>query len=358
MPDNPRIPGHPSDMPSSRTPGDASTNPHQSTPYTPPPVHTQHNSPKNTNTRTIIFGSLATVLTSTLIYYLTVFQNKPKTGAADFYKIKEATTGAWKQYVTVDNIYYKNILTISADTSFSFKPAAFKREIMKESGIFKNDVEAIIKNEIIDASLKAMVNRRIARQNEFEGILIEFCDKLETLLKSNYDSLEKVKRISPIVQKFYIDTKRMYDKGILEIEDNCKTLSQTYGQAFDPNDLLMYVDYKKTNSPPDSTKLSTSATTSLSSREKNMLIGTWKDGSNIITLEKNGAMQYSLATGEKATGTWTIDGNKLQLDATSSITHLKGTLLFQLNNIKENSFTMSLTTSPFDTYHPKRVTSK
>jgi len=358
MPDNPRIPGHPSDIPSSRSSGDASITPHQSAPYTPPPAPPQHSSGKNNNSRTIIFGSLVTVLTSTLIYYLTVFQNKPKTGAADFYKIKESTINGWKQYVTIDNIYYKNILTISADTSFSLKPVSFKREIMKESGIFKKDVEAITKNELIDASLKAMVNRRVARQNEFEGILIEFCDKLENLLKTNYDSLERVKRMTPILKKYFADSKRMFDKGIQELEDNCKTLSQTYGQDFNPNDLLMYVDYKKTYVGYDISNASDNTSTTLTSQERKMLPGTWKDGNNILTLNENGAMQFSIATGDQATGTWTIDGDILKLDATSTITKAKTIFLFKLSDIKKNSFTMSRTSAPFDSYHPTRQPGK
>ncbi|HMU47195.1 MAG TPA: hypothetical protein PKC72_12565, partial [Chitinophagaceae bacterium] len=136
MSDNPRIPGHPSDMPSSRSSGNISNNPQQSVPYSPPPTVQPVGNQGKHQTRNIILGAIVTVLTSTLIYYLTVFQNKPKQGSAGFYEIKEATTNAWNRYVTVDNIYYKNIIELSTDKELLKNLDNYKAETFAETDNF------------------------------------------------------------------------------------------------------------------------------------------------------------------------------------------------------------------------------
>lgn len=361
MSDNPRIPGHPSDMPSSRSSGNISNNPQQPVPYSPPPpVQPVSNSGRH-QSRNIILGAVVTVLTSTLIYYLTVFQNKPKQGGAGFYEVKEATISAWKRYVTVDNIYYKNIVTISRDTTLANRPEFFKEEIMKESGIFKNDTEEIMNTGDIDATLKAMMKRRIERQNEFEQILGEFADRVQILKSEKADSAERARKITASVQKFFNDTKRMYDKGILEIEDICRTLEQTYMQTFDPNDLLTYIDYKKFYTSEDNSEDKVDNETikkPITEAEKKYLPGDWDDKGNAMSLEKDGSLKYSMASGDNGTGTWKIENNKLRIDSHSNISQLNYTWYFNLSDIKKNSFTMTLTVKPYDTYHLTRVNTK
>ncbi|HMU45310.1 MAG TPA: hypothetical protein PKC72_03030, partial [Chitinophagaceae bacterium] len=251
---------------------------------------------------------------------------------------------------------------ISKDTALANHPLIFKEEIMKESGIFKNDTEEIMNTGDIDASLKAMMKRRIERQNEFEVIMSEFCDKVDVLKKSNFDKAEKTKRTTAYAQKFFNDSKRMYDKGILEIEDICHTLEQTYVQKFDPNDLLVYVDYKESyTSQKDSVSNSADDETStkpVTEEEKNYLVGDWDDNGNTISLEKSGAMKYSMASGDNGNGTWKIENNKLRIDSHSNLTQLNYTWYLKLSDIKKNSFTMTLTAKPYDTYHLKRVNTK
>ena len=89
MSNNPRMPGHPSDMNSSRSSGSSSNtsssnnNINTPSPYPPAPAHSSNN-----QTRNIILGAIATVFTSTLIYYLTVYQNRNKPDGSNRLEIK------------------------------------------------------------------------------------------------------------------------------------------------------------------------------------------------------------------------------------------------------------------------------
>jgi len=78
-----------------------------------------------------------------------------------------------------------------------------------------------------------------------------------------------------------------------------------------------------------------------------LLIRNLTNANNKISVQENGSLSFSLDYGEEATGTWKIEGNKLRIDAVSTVTKTNITWLFYLRNITANSFTMKLSTTPF-----------
>ena len=72
-----------------------------------PPVH-------STILRNIIVGVTTTVLGSSAVYFLG-FSHRNNNSTNDYLVTKEATTKAWKSYETIDNIYYKNTVSLSKD---------------------------------------------------------------------------------------------------------------------------------------------------------------------------------------------------------------------------------------------------
>lgn len=355
MSDNPRGPGHPSDMPSSRQ-TDRSFNSSSSAQHSgagsPSPSSTQ---PANNQVKNIIIGSIATIIASTSVYYLTQYVNNKKSSDAEpsFLVKKDATVSAWKRYVTTDNLYYKSVVTIQNDTTLTNHPDNFKKEILNESGIFKRDTEKLAKDNNIDPLLKAMLNRRLERQTEYEGIISILCDKLVSIINSKDSVSQKEKLALQVGNEFLNNSKRMYIKGVAEIKDLSQTLSQTYAQEFNPMEILVYKDYMNIDDEEDEPLKQNNKP--ISDADSKNLVGDWDDNGNAISFKQNGSMSYSRNNGEKATGTWKIENNQLRVDILTTNNNDKGTWFFNISKLSPDSFTMNLTVEPFETYNLLRV---
>ncbi len=365
MPDNPRMPGHPSDIPSYRsteggagsaasgTPGSGST-----TPSTPPP---SGSSTHNTQTRNIIIGAIATMIASTTVYYLTQYVNNKKTDSIpNFLVMKEATTNAWKRYVTMENIYYKSLTGLSGDFTGLSDPDKYVVEISKEVGIFKKDAGEIAIEKNVDAALKTLLTRRIGRQTEFIDELTLFVSKIKTIENEKTNTSAKQKKIAVEGAAITGSVKRLSERTATEIEELSKTLSATYAVSFDPNEVIIYANYKNRNSGP--ANINTKEKDDSASNEKpavdidpKKLLGNWDDHGNKINLRKDNIFNYSLMIGDQARGTWKMENDRLHLEAVNSVTQQKFVWLFRIENIAANSFTMTLTTKPYDIYHLVRV---
>ena len=364
MPDNPRMPGHPSDIPSSRfaegNTGNAASGHPGSSGNVPPAPPSQNSSSGSTQTRNIIIGAIATIVASTTVYYLTQYVNNKKSDSAPTYEVKkEATINAWKRYVTIDNIYYKNILALSADKELLKNLDNYKIETFAETENFINDAEKLIKEKNIDKTLIAMVDRRVAREKESKDRTTSFYDKLNSIKASNLSEGEKLERRTAESAAYLQYAKSLFQRSATEVEDLAKALTETYATTFNPYDVMVYADYKKIIQPAiDTEEEADSAATYAQNINKQSLIGDWSDSGNKISLQENGNMSYSLISGDKADGKWKIENNKLRIDAVSCVSRIKSTWYFYLSNITGNSFTMKLSVSPFDIYHLIRVTGK
>jgi len=369
MPDNPRISGHPSDMPSSRTPDQTSGSGYSQNNYTPPPPPQgpQPGSSGNNQTRNILIGTIATIIASTSVYYLTQYINNRKTDSTPSSLVmKEATTNAWKRYVTMENIYYKaaigitdyKSIVVDEETTFTVVDK-FVTDLAREADIFKKDAAKIAKEKNVDPALTTMLNRRIDRQTEFIDLIRTFVAKAKGIYNKTRDTATRDKKINTATAALTYNMKLLYEKAATEIEELSKTLSATYAIPFDPNEVQIFSDYKKNISGPNSLDEETIDTASyLTNFDSRSLVGNWDDHGNKISLLKDNTFNYSLLNGEKAAGSWKIEGGKLRLDAVHPSTKQQLLWLFRIKDITANSFTMTLNISPFDTYHLERVKSK
>ena len=66
-------------------------------------------------------------------------------------------------------------------------------------------------------------------------------------------------------------------------------------------------------------------------------------------------MNSSLSTGEKYTGSWKIEDDKLRLDMKDTKTQFMLTQFFRIYDLKPDSFMMVLTIKPHVAYHAVRI---
>lgn len=365
MPDNPRMPGHPSDIPSSRS-AEGSGN----TVIPGPPGPPQYNQPApsgssgNNQTRNIIIGAIATMIASTTVYYLTQYVNNKKTDSIPNQLVmKEVNTSAWKRYVSVDNLFYKNLLALMSDEQLAKNFDNYKAELQTETEKFIKDAELLIKEKYIDNTFVTMINRRVKREQESTKIRATFIDNIQRINQGKISEREKQKQRFAETSSFHNHSTRLYKMAANEIEDLTKTLTETYSTRFDPNDVLIYADYKKSVSETDSMKAEVADSAAYYDAKTvkanaRLLIGNWSTENNKISLQENGSLSFSLDYGEEATGTWKIEDNKLRLDAVSTVTKTDITWSFYLRNVTANSFTIKLSTSPFTESNFTRVKDK
>jgi hypothetical protein len=361
MPDNPRMPGHPSDIPSSRS-SEGSGNIVIPGPPGPP----QYNQPSpgssgNNQTRNIIIGAIATVIASTTVYYLTQYVNNKKTDSIPNQLVmKEVNTSAWKRYVSIDNLYYKNLIGLISDEQLAKNIDNYKAELQAETEKFINDAELLIKDKHIDNTFVTMINRRVKRERESTDIRATLIDNIKRINQSKINEREKQKQRFAEVTSFLTHSTRLYKMAANEIEDLSKTLTETYSTRFDPNDVLIYADYKKSASAADSIRAEVTDSAAYYDAKTvkataHFLIGNWISENNKISLQENGSVSFSLDYGEEATGSWKIEDNKLRIDALSSVTKTDITWLFYVRNVTPNSFSIKLSTSPFTKSNFTRV---
>ena len=355
MSDNPRMPGHPSDIPSSRS-SEGSSNTHIPGPPGPPPYIPPPGPSGNNQTRNIIIGAIATMLASTTVYYLTQYVNNKKTDSIPNYLVmKDATTNAWSRYVTMDNIYYKAVKMLSTDQTMQNDPYKYVNEVNKEADIFKKDANKIAKEKNVDPALKTMLSRRTDRQTEYGEILNAFMSNAKVIMATTPGDDAQKKKIIEASAPVLSSVNLLYKKAANEIEGLCKTLSATYAVPFNPNEVMIYADYKKgvgnldtsTVQAPDPDEFSTQI-------NPKDLIGNWADKGNKISFKKDGSMNSTTAYGDEATGTWKIENDRLRIESVNTLTKTKYILIFGLKNITATSFTMQLTTTPFYIYNAVR----
>ncbi len=352
------MPGHPSELPSSRSSEAASnsTPPPPNYIAPPPPQHPASSSGSN-QTRNIIIGAISTIVASTIIYYLTQYQNRNKSDSADSLLVKkEATSNAWNSYVTIDNLYYKNILLLANDKRFSNKLDNFKTELFNEAEKFIKDAEAISKKKNIDEAFVTLVSRRLEREKEIKEYSSGIFRKIDSVKNSGQSVAEQRPALAGLIEDYEDYLKEMEHRAANELEDLSNILSERYGkQLFNLNDFLFYTDYKKTMAVLKTDTTGNTPVEFAKNINPKSLIGNWNDNNNKLILMNNNKMNYSLVVGEKDTGTWKIENDQLRLDAVNLDTKDKSTWFFNLSKITPNSFTMTLWEKPFDTYNLVRV---
>ncbi len=350
MSDNPRIPGHPSDVPSSRAAGriadsaGSSLNTGAAAPVTSPPV----SSSNKIHTRNIIIGAIVTIITSTTVFYLTQYLKKPEENI--IYKTKEATTSAWKSYMAFENIYTKNTLSLTRNAR-GFSRDSLLKEIKKESDKFLKDVADLVTGKNIDKDLIKALNRRLDNETSSFPVLEQYYKNLDRINKTNASPKEMKDALVNEMARYSEYSKGSFERAINDIQVIAETLSKRYGEPFSMNDfLIVQIEPQLTkttdsvinvlrNIEIDSNGNLVQKINTVIVKEKD-IIGNWDADGQLFTFDKNGKMAWVLGNGEKTTGNWTIEDNILRLEAIFTRIKQKGSWRFYVSNITENSLTL------------------
>ncbi|MBL7739532.1 MAG: hypothetical protein JNK14_09950 [Chitinophagaceae bacterium] len=340
----------------------------------------------------IIIPVITTVLGATAIYFLGF--NK-KGGRSDMEKMlitKEATIKAWKSFVTVQNIGYKNMNSLSEEYKEKIGEAAaekgiagtvpvltdFKNDLFKELKKTNTDITEILKNEDIDEGFVSMLNRTLENGKDEEKKALVFFDDITGLAKEDISDKEKATRWEKLTAKFMAMEERSSARAANEAEEIAKTLSERYGQVFDLNQLQVYVDYKKEkdNKPVDDNTgggddkkdkaPSEPGGTEYTGDDKgssagnsvevtaSQLTGEWDMKGGALELSKNGDMFWTFEGKGYTSGSWKLQDGKLQMKATNPDNGKISTIVGSLSDVTLNSFTLTILSTPKEVYHFKR----
>ncbi|MDZ4809238.1 MAG: hypothetical protein SGI96_13365 [Bacteroidota bacterium] len=132
-----------------------------------------------------------------------------------------------------------------SDDQISQKLDKYKAETKAETEKFMKDVESIITNKHIDNTFATMINRRVKRERESSAINSTFIDNIKKIKLSKVSERKKQKQVFAAATSFQNHAKTLYKMAANEKEDITKILIETYGTQFDPDDVLIYADYKK-----------------------------------------------------------------------------------------------------------------
>ena len=369
MSDNPRMPGHPSDMPSSRS-SDSSSNTSASqyntnspSPYPPAPAH----SSSNNQTRNIILGAVATIITSTLIYYLTVYQNRNKSEGNNRLEIKEATIEAWKSYKAYENTYTSNLFSFekTANETNSFEP--YFAGLNTESKKFVTDLTDLSKTKDIDKDLVKAFNRRLDNEKSTLEKANEYYERLKQVSKKNTGNFKKFKEDFVAEQIRYTQYyKGAYERAINDIQEIAKILSERHGQPFSMSDFLIIQMMPQRIKTQDSlinvlqhididsngNIVQQNFATNLRTKD---LEGNWNVDGDVVYLQKNSSLSWTLSDGKKATGNWKIVDDKLKIEAVITGSNEKVDWTFKVSNLTSSSFTISQNEPPYQQYDVTRI---
>jgi mRNA-degrading endonuclease YafQ of YafQ-DinJ toxin-antitoxin module len=363
MSDNPRMPDHPSDMPSSRHPEAVSNTPSSVSPgtysNTPPPDKGGIN---KTHLRNILIGAITTIIGSTSVYFITQYFGRRTDGNEILVK-KEATTRAWKSYVAYENSYTENTLSFEKEfLKTGMDP--YLAGVKKESEKFQKTMKDLAKTKNLDKDLVNILNRRLENEKDYipkheEHFMIE-----KKIVKSNKSSEEIIQDMINEEIRWNIYLKGYFERAVNDIKEIAKTLSETYNQPFSMNDFLIVQIFPQQMKTSDSVlnflrfgpgSTDTSRAVYATNVNPKALIGNWTDGGNKISLKQDKTMSYELTTGYKANGTWAIENDKLRLNEAGGDSTKNKVSFLRLNKITANSFTMTRDRLPFDTYNLVRV---
>jgi hypothetical protein len=368
MSDNPRMPGHPSDMSSSRSSGSSSNaassnyNTNTPSPYPPAPSHSSNN-----HTRNIILGAIATVFTSTLIYYLTVYQNRNKPEGSNRLEIKEATIEAWKSYKAYENTYTSNLFSFEKTATESGSYESYFAGLNTESKKFIADLTDLSKTKDIDKDLVKAFNRRLENEKSTLEKANEHYERIKEVSKKNTGNIKKFKEDFIAEQIRYTQYyKGAYERAINDIQEIAKILAERHGQPFSMSDFLIIQIMPQRIKTQDSlikvlqqididsngNIVQQNIATNLKTKD---LEGNWNVDGDVVSLQKNGVLNWTLAGGKKATGGWKVVEEKIKIEATVTGSNEKINNTYRVSNLTATSFTITQTEPPYGQFDVTRI---
>ncbi|NOT49781.1 MAG: hypothetical protein HOP10_00715 [Chitinophagaceae bacterium] len=337
MPDNPRGQDN-TDIPSSRS---SAGMPHAAGSshgggYTPPPPAHSGSSPRVKN---IIIGSIVTIATSTIVFLITQNLKKPDVD------VKQKTTAAWNSYVGYENIYTSNVMSLSKDSSLTSFDAILKA-FRTESEKFQRDVSDLADEKNIDKDLKKVLLRRLENERASLPVLEAYYTNMKKIDTADMTMKERVTATADEMSRYNEHVKGLSERAVNDIKGIAEVLSKRYDQKFLMSDFLIIEMSPKFIKTTDSMvnvlrsiefdsngNLLTEQVIIIKEKD---IIGNWNADGAVFTFEKNGKMAWVIGGGQKATGTWKIEDNKLRLDGSIN-NSTKGYWLFNVTEVSENS---------------------
>lgn len=328
--------------------------------YNPPPPQQSSSSPR---ARNIIIGSIATIVTSTIIFLITQYLKKPE--GDRFLSTKEATTSAWNSYVGYENIYSDNSLSISKNPN-QVSPDSILNDFKKESEKFQRDVKDLAASKRIDKDLKKMLERRIENEINSMPALEKYYADIDKINKNNSSQKEKRDALVSAMSRYNEYVKGAYERALNDMQGIADVLSKRYDLKFSMTDFRIVELQPRLIRSNDSVvnmlrNISFDSSGQMISEQPGVpvkakdIIGNWNSDGAVFSFEKNGKMAWSLPGGQKATGTWTIVDNKLRLDGEINTQKQKGFWLFFVNNITESSLSLISVKDPTLYYDLVRI---
>jgi len=345
--------------------------------------------------RNILVGVTTTVLGSSAIYFLGFNHRSAGSSGNDYLVVKDATIKAWKSYVTIENIYTKNSISLMKELQETKKLDDFEENIIQESKKFETDLEQLIKDQKIDGDFISMIKRRLQNENIAIPKTKNYLGNIRSIVNSNFSQAEKSEKLAAEDQSWATYSKGTSERAITDVEDLAKILSERYAQPFAMTDLIIYKMLKDKAANTDTTTTrnninpnpdpangsinqntdnvsninnpvntrinpdknnSNNTVNNTISVNKSMLTGDWSTNGAEIYLSQDGTMEWEvLSNGDNAYGTWNLYNNQLYMYATGSKTGQKSTWVFNLTNVSGNSFTMTLNVQPYNSYSLVRM---
>ncbi len=356
MGENPRGPGHPSDFSPVRG---AKEHSEQNVPR----HHQTQGTLLSQQTKNIIIGAVVTILSSTIIYYLTIYQNRPGKSNANTYEVKEATIDAWESYTTFENIYTKNLLQIDSVTQ---DPALLLQEIRRESERFRADVADLRKKKNIDPDLIKALDRRLDNEENYMPRFERYISNILSIQKDSASQLRKIHMQAAAMSQWLTIYRSIYERAVNDIREIAKLLSDRYRYSFDMNRFELMIRTPVQIKEMDS--LITIMENSTEDEQGNIVLGipfsrnvqaaslegNWENAENEVQLMPGGNMEWRVSNGGQAIGTWEISNDRLKIQAVIHPENKKVSWVFRLAYITSGSFVLANEQPPYEIYRMKR----
>ncbi len=354
------------------------------TPPIPPPPSTQPASHNAIMIRNILTGVITTVVGAVTVYFITHGGNN-SSSSGDYLVVKEATTKAWKTYVAVENLEYKNTMLLSNHLKDLDGLDEFKQELTKESDKFNTDMEKLLKNDNIDDAFVSLLKRRLDAEKEAMEKWNVFFASSKNIVNTTEAGQERSDKITAEYNKMQTSGKLILERTKTEITDLAKSLSEKYGQPFAVTDLILFQENNNTsnnnnntatnnadanknnstnndnnlNNPGNNNNNANNANTSNTGNNDNAgysntnksgmdgksLVGEWNTAGAVINLSADGRMSWEMSTGQNTSGTWRFSNNQLYMTYPDQY-GVNATYTFNLYYVTAKSFTMQLTSYP------------
>ena len=276
--------------------------------------------------RNVLTGVITTVLGATVVYFLGFHSNSGRPSPGSYLEIKEATTNAWKSYVTLENIEYKFSLSLAENMKNMNSFDKVKTEIGNESRKFTGDVENILKNKDIDDAFVALLKRRLDAEKESLDLWNTFFDECKDIQNTTEVGEERNQRANAALNKLQTSGDIILKRTKTEITDLSKSLNEKYGQQFSIAELMLFkdepavekkddkvnpggtvIDNPKDNPPKvDYTTVNTVVS-------KNNFVGEWDYQIGVINFYNDGRMSMQGNNGQSASGTWQYSNNQIAI---------------------------------------------